>query len=148
MGSVDAEDAIPRIIAKACSSIVVSVEYRLAPAHVWPAAHEDCYEAAKYCIEHAGDWGADPKRGIVISGASAGGNLAISTALRLADEGLGSKVSGVAAMVPVTVHPDAVPEQLKAKYTSYDEHANHTVNTKDAMEAFFSELTHQSEEEG
>jgi versiconal hemiacetal acetate esterase len=148
MGSVDAEDAIPRIIAKACSSIVVSVEYRLAPAHVWPAAHEDCYEAAKYCIEHAGDWGADTERGIVISGASAGGNLAISTALRLADEGLGSKVSGVAAMVPVTVHPDAVPEQLKAKYTSYDEHANHTVNTKDAMEAFFSELTHQSEEEG
>jgi len=65
--------------------------------------------------------------------------MALSTALRLVDDGLGDKVKGVVSMVPVTVHPDAVPEQLKGRYTSYDEHAEHTVNTKDAMKAFFCE---------
>lgn len=140
LGSADQEDAIPRIIAKACNVICVSVEYRLAPKHVWPAAHDDCFEAAKYALEHAQEFGADPAGGIVLTGASAGGNLAISTALRMIDEGLGDKVRGIAALVPVTIHPDAVPEEYKARYTAYEEHAEHTVNTKDAMITFFSEF--------
>lgn len=115
----------------------MSVGYRLAPAHTWPAAHEDCADAAKYALSHVSELGADPEAGIVIVGSSAGGGMAFSTALRLIDHGLGDKVKGVVSMVPVTVHPDAVPEELRERYTSYEEHAEHTVNTKDAMEAFF-----------
>lgn len=65
--------------------------------------------------------------------------MVFSTALRLIDDGLGDKVKGLVSMAPVTVHPDAVPDQLKGRYTSYEEHAEHTVNTKDAMAAFFGE---------
>lgn len=144
MGSIDQEDAISRIISKSCNLVVVAVGYRLAPAHPWPAAHDDCASAAKYAIEHAAELGADPKSGLLLAGSSAGGNLAISTALRLIDDGLGDKVSGICAMVPVTVHPDAVPAELKSRYTSYDEHAEHTVNSKSAMEGFFSKGQHDS----
>jgi versiconal hemiacetal acetate esterase len=139
LGSIDQEDAIARIIAKSNDLVVVSVGYRLAPAHKWPAAHEDCAEAAKYALSHASELGADPEAGILIAGSSAGGGMAFSTALRLIDDGLGDKVKGVVSMAPVTVHPDAIPEELRERYTSYEEHAEHTVNTKDAMEAFFGE---------
>lgn len=44
---------------------------------------------------------------------------------------------GVVALVPATVHPDSVSDGLKGRHTSYEEHAEHTINTKGAMKAFW-----------
>ena len=74
---------------------------------------------------------------MALIGTSAGGGLAFSAALKLVDEGLADKIAGVVSLVPVTIHPDAIPPEMKGRYTSYDEHAENTVNTKNAMEAFF-----------
>ena len=136
MGDLNGEDAQCRLIAKQCKMVLVSVDYRLAPKHKYPAALDDCTEAAKWALRNRDTLRANTAP-ITLIGASAGGGTAFSTALKLIDEGLAAQVAGVAAMVPVTVHPDAVPSDLKAKYTSYEEHAEHTVNTKSAMEAFF-----------
>ncbi|KAL3462626.1 Versiconal hemiacetal acetate esterase [Aspergillus heterothallicus] len=133
MGSVDQEDAICRLISKSHRMPVVSVSYRLAPAHKYPTALDDCVEATLWTAQHL------HAHSLVLIGASAGGNLAFGTALRLLDAGRGDLVAGVVSLVPVTVHPDAVPRECRdaGKYTSYDTNATATVNTKSAMETFF-----------
>jgi versiconal hemiacetal acetate esterase len=61
--------------------------------------------------------------------------------MRLIDDGYQEKLAGVVALVPVSVHPDAVPLQLKDRCTAYDENAENTVNTNSAMKAFFGVYT-------
>ena len=95
-------------------------------------------EGAKWCVENAASLGA--KDGpILIAGKSAGGCLAFAVALKLIDEGRGGDVLGVVPCQPITVHPNAVPEEFKSRYTSYDENAETTINTKRGMYTFYGE---------
>lgn len=64
-------------------SRIISVEYRLAPEHPFPASQLDGVAAAAWCLEHAGDLDADPRR-VAVGGDSAGGNLAAVAAQRVA----------------------------------------------------------------
>jgi acetyl esterase len=86
LGSIDAEDAVCRRLANGAGCIVVSVEYRLAPEHKFPAGVEDSYAATKWVADHAHDLHGDPAR-IAVGGSSAGGNLAAVVALMSRDRG-------------------------------------------------------------
>jgi acetyl esterase len=83
---LDSHDGLCRDIANRIPAVVVSVAYRLAPEHRWPAAADDFYAATQWAAINAESLGGDPGR-VVVGGDSAGGNLAAVTALMARDRG-------------------------------------------------------------
>jgi acetyl esterase len=86
LGDLDGVDPICRSIANQADCIVVSVDYRLAPEHKFPAAVEDAYAVTNWVTNNAGDINGDKTR-IAIAGDSAGGNIAAAVALMARDKG-------------------------------------------------------------
>lgn len=86
LNDLDTHDHVCRALANAAECAVVSVDYRLAPEHKFPAAAEDVYAAIDWVATHAASIGADRKR-IAIGGDSSGGNLAAVAALMSRDRG-------------------------------------------------------------
>jgi acetyl esterase len=104
VGSIDIFDALTRGLANATGSIVVSVGYRLAPTHPYPAAVNDAFTALRWVADNAEALGGSPSR-ILVAGESAGANLATVSALRARDEG-GPRLAGQILYYPVTDFTD------------------------------------------
>ncbi|GAA3554610.1 alpha/beta hydrolase [Microlunatus spumicola] len=83
-GNLSGADWLCGQLADRVGAVVVSVDYRLAPEHPAPAPYEDAWAATSWLLDHAGRWGADPTRAVVV-GESAGGNLAALVTLALRD---------------------------------------------------------------
>jgi len=86
LGDLDSHDVTCRSLTNQASCVTVSVDYRLAPEHKFPAAVEDAYVAARWVADHAADLGVDPAR-LAVGGASAGGNLATVISLMARERG-------------------------------------------------------------
>jgi len=91
VGDLDLSDETLRLLSGLSGAVIVSVEYRLAPEHPFPAGLEDCYAATTWAVEEAKTLGADPRK-LVVCGESAGGNLAAATTL-LAKKRKGPKIA-------------------------------------------------------
>jgi acetyl esterase/lipase len=98
LGTLDQGNWICGWVAARVGAVVVSVDYRLAPVHRFPAAVEDCYAALEWAAEHAAELGATGPIGVM--GESAGGNLA-TVACLIARERGGPSVSHQALIYPV-----------------------------------------------
>ena len=86
IGNLDSHDATCRALADAVDALVVSVDYRLAPEHRFPAAVDDAYAALVWAQDHAAELGGDGAR-VAVAGDSAGGNLAAIVAQLARDYG-------------------------------------------------------------
>jgi acetyl esterase len=117
-----------RNLCAGAACVVVSVDYRLAPEHKFPAGIDDCLYATRWAAAHATELGADAG-GIVVGGDSAGGNMAAVTALRIRDEG-GAAPHGQLLLYPVTdYHTPGTP--------SYHQNAEGYGLTRDTMKWFW-----------
>ena len=102
-------DATPRMLAKKLDAVVVSVEYRRAPEAKFPAQHEDAARAYAYALKMARSWGADPAR-TALAGESAGGNLAVATAIYARDHGM-TKPVAVLSVYPIANSSMTLPSR-------------------------------------
>jgi len=110
LGSCDSYAAPARMLAHGTGADVLSVEYRLAPEHPFPAAPEDAVAAWEYAVKHAADWGIDPTR-IVVAGESAGGNLAAVLCQQVRDHTVQPMLQVL--IQPVTDISEQRPTQLE-----------------------------------
>lgn len=110
IANIEVYSASAKTLADKVGAIVISVGYRLAPEHKFPTAHNDAYAAYQWAIKNAASIKGDPKK-IALVGESAGGNLAIATAMKARDAGI---------MVPtaiVSVYPIGGADTTTASYT-------------------------------
>jgi acetyl esterase/lipase len=108
----DVYDGGARGLAKQANAVVVSVDYRLAPEAKFPAQHEDALAAYRWALANAPSIKGDAKR-VALAGESAGGNLAVATAVAARDAGL------QAPTAVISVYPIAQADTTTQSYTVY-----------------------------
>lgn len=100
IGDLDTHDVVCRAIADDGQLVVISIDYRLAPEHKFPAAVDDAIAATGWIASHAKKLGIDPER-LCVGGDSAGGNLSAVVALHARDHG-GPLLAGQVLIYPAT----------------------------------------------
>jgi acetyl esterase len=123
MCDLDSHDPSCRALTEGAGCVTLSVDYRLAPEHRFPAAPEDCYSATRWAAENARALGADASR-VAIGGDSAGGNLTAAVALMARERG-GPRLVHQLMVYPVT--------DLAFATTSFKENARGYMLTDEAM---------------
>ena len=136
LANLDVYDASPRALANAAGAIVVSVEYRHAPEHKFPAAHEDTFAAYQWVIANAASFGGDPKR-VAVAGESAGGNMAAAITLMAREKKVQLPVHQL-LVYPVAAFASDTP--------SYSENANAKPLNAKMMSWFFGHYLRSEED--
>ncbi|MHC4401943.1 MAG: alpha/beta hydrolase [Planctomycetota bacterium] len=127
LGSVDTHDNLCASIANAAGCLVVSVDYRLAPEHKYPASVDDAYAATQWVVENAERIGADGRR-VAVGGDSAGGNLAAAVCLMARDR------AAFELVLQVLIYPIV---DFSFDTPSYRENADGYFLTRDTMRWFW-----------
>jgi len=99
VGDLDTNDTVAWGLAEGTGAVVVSIHYRLAPEHPYPAAFDDCYTIVQWVSENAGTFGGDGSR-LAVCGDSAGGNLSAAICLAARDRG-GPAIAAQGLIFPV-----------------------------------------------
>ena len=126
IGDLDTHDVLCRQLTADAGISVVSVDYRLAPEHKFPAAADDAWTATRWVAAHAAELGVDPTR-LAVGGDSTGGNLAAVVALQARDAGA-PKIALQVLLYPVT--------DVGAETQSYRDLADGYMLTRDGMRWF------------
>ncbi len=106
-GDLDTHDPIARLHAAGADAVVVSVDYRLAPEHPYPAAVQDAMAATEWVSAHAAELGVDPDR-LAVAGDSAGGTLA-AVVTQLARDAGGPPIAFQLLWYPATTYDTSLP---------------------------------------
>lgn len=126
LGDLDTHDGTARQHAVGADAVVVSVDYRLAPEHPYPAAIEDAWAATTWVAQHGTELGIDTSR-IALAGDSAGGNIAAAIAQRARDED-GPPIAFQLLWYPSVMWDESLP--------SFSENASALILDADAISAF------------
>lgn len=125
LGNIESHDNLCRLLAARSECVVVSVEYRLAPEHPWPAGLEDCYATAKWLEANAEELsddidGRSPAAGgasllsgsLAVAGDSAGGNLAATVSLLARERGM-PDIDCQLLLYPTTAYLEPMPSRAQ-----------------------------------
>ena len=127
IGDLDTHDVLCRQLTAESGASVISVDYRLAPEHKFPAAVDDAWAATRWVVAHAAELNVDAER-LAVGGDSAGGNLAAVVALLSRDQG-GPAIRLQALLYPVT--------DSNTETGSYRDFAEGFLLTRESMKWFF-----------
>ena len=128
IGDLVTADCQSREVCNGAQTLVISVDYRLAPEHRFPAAADDCYAATVWAAKHAADYGGDATR-LAVAGDSAGGNLAAVVAQMARDK------NGPAISFQLLVYP--VTDGVHFNRASYHDNGEGYLLTADSMHWFW-----------
>ncbi len=120
VGDLETHDSTARALAADSGQAVLSVDYRLAPEHPFPAAFDDALASTRWAWEHARELGADPER-LAIGGDSAGGNLAAAV----------TQLGAVPLQFQLLVYPVT---DARCNTTSYEDYRDGPYLTRASME--------------
>ena len=129
-------DGGARSISKTANAIVVSVDYRQGPEHRFPAAHDDAFAAYQWVVKNAASLGGDPKR-VAVAGESAGGGLAVATAMMARDRKVQMPIA-VVSVYPIAGTDTTTP--------SYEENAAAKPLDRPMMSWFFANYLRGAED--
>jgi acetyl esterase len=136
IGDLETHDVLCRQLTAASGASVISVDYRLAPEHKFPAAADDAWAATRWVVAHGGELGLDAGR-LAVGGDSAGGNLAAVVALMARDAG-GPAIRQQVLIYPVT--------DVMRETRSYADFAEGYMLTRDSMRWFIAHYLRSRED--
>lgn len=123
VGSIQTHDPFCRLLSEAADIFILSVDYRLAPEHPFPAGLEDAVVALRWAADHLGMRGCDVDR-LAIGGDSAGANLAAAAANRLCGRPNSPTLRAQLLLFPVTDHPSGAHPSYTENASGYGLDAN------------------------
>ena len=125
MGTPEQLTMYGRDLARQFGATVLAPTYRLAPEHKWPAAPHDAWDTVMWAGKHAAELGADPAKGFVIGGISAGANLSAVVGTQYVEEGHTPALTGLWLSVPsIFADPALVPEEYREFYQARKQNAD------------------------
>jgi acetyl esterase len=136
IGNLDTVDVPCRLLTNRANCVVISVDYRMAPEHKFPAAAEDAYAAFRWVVENASSIQVNADR-VAVGGDSAGGNLAAVVAL-MDKESTNPSLAFQLLVYPVTNH--------SYETKSYQENADGYLLTKDSMIWFWNHYLREKQD--
>jgi len=128
VGNIRTHDTLCRVLSLKSGCAVVSVDYRLAPAHKFPTASNDAWDAFEFIATQGASLGLDPSR-MAVAGDSAGGTLAAVCAIMARDAGL-------PLALQLLIYPGTTAHQDTA---SHQRHAHGPLLTKAMIDFFFAQ---------
>jgi acetyl esterase/lipase len=134
-GSVDQMTPYARTLTRLFGATCVSAAYRLAPDYKFPTAHNDAWDALTWIASNAVLLGANPSKGFIVGGVSAGSNLANVLSHIAKDENLSPRITGQWLLIPPVFSEETVPEQYKAMFVSRQQCAEAPVFGIDTVNA-------------
>ncbi|KAE9981002.1 hypothetical protein EG328_011903 [Venturia inaequalis] len=147
LGSTSQMTGYGRALCSTYGAVVASIGYRLAPEFKTPTQADDIWEGTKYLLDHAEELGADPSKGFIVGGVSAGGNLTAVTVARSLKTPLKHKITGAWLAIPFLLDASVVPEEYKDLFFSREQNEDAPVMSSDGVDAFINAWSPSWEDE-
>lgn len=133
-GSREQLTPLARCFVQLFGAVVVNVSYRLAPEFMFPTAQNDVWDSLCWLAANTSIIGADPRKGFVVGGPSAGGNISAACAVLSLQEEIAHPLTGQWLAVPLLMDEDTVPERYAEHYRSRPHNANAPILTAKALD--------------
>lgn len=136
VGSNGQMTAMSRLLSGMYGVTVVNISYRLAPAHKFPNGINDAWDSVQWIAANATSLGADPIKGFVIGGVSAGANMSAVIAQKHLEQGISPPLTGIWLSVPLLFSStESVPEKYREQWFSREQNKDAPVLDGDAIDA-------------
>lgn len=141
-GSVEMVTRPARDFAKQFGAVVVSATYRLAPEHKFPAQFHDSWDTLTWLSTNGLEkLGADPARGFILGGFSAGGTIAAALLQHSVNRALTPPLTGAYICLPMLLVDEIVPQEYRNQWTSREDNIDDPASTKESLQRIMANMS-------